>query len=229
MGGWIVQYLDWRWTEWITLIIGGLVLSLVALFQPETFAGILLTWKAKHLRKQTGDQRYAAPLEVRQESFFSRLTTALYRPFLLTAREPIILLIALYLTVIYIVLFTFLDGYTYIFADIHGTSDGITGLCFLGIAIGLCFATCLVPLIYSWAKRDTAKLREKAEQEGKDPAEAKLPPEFRLWFSMLGGSVAIPISLYWMAWTSDGNISIWSPLIASVFFGYGECQAYMLG
>jgi hypothetical protein len=84
-------------------------------------------------------------------------------------------------------------------------------------------------LLVSWAKRDTAKLREKAEQEGKDPAEAKLPPEFRLWFSMLGGSVAIPISLYWMAWTSDANISIWSPLIASVFFGYGECQAYMLG
>lgn len=40
-----------------------------------------------------------------------RLRTALYRPFLLTATEPIIGLFALYLTVIYIILFTFLDGY----------------------------------------------------------------------------------------------------------------------
>lgn len=38
---------------------------------------------------------------------------------------------------------------------------------------------------------------------------------------MLGGSIAIPVSLFWMGWTSDGNISIWSPLAASVMFGYG--------
>ena len=38
---------------------------------------------------------------------------------------------------------------------------------------------------------------------------------------MLGGSVAIPISLFWMAWTSYPDISLWSPLIASVVFGFG--------
>lgn len=48
----------------------------------------------------------------------------------------------------------------------------------------------------------------------------RLPPEFRLWFAMFGAP-AIPISLFWMGWTSDGNISIWSPLLASVLFGYG--------
>jgi hypothetical protein len=38
---------------------------------------------------------------------------------------------------------------------------------------------------------------------------------------MLGGSIAIPVSLFWMAWTSRPDISIWSPLGASVLFGYG--------
>lgn len=38
---------------------------------------------------------------------------------------------------------------------------------------------------------------------------------------MLGGSFAIPISLFWMAWTSRPDISIWSPLAASVLFGHG--------
>ena len=42
-----------------------------------------------------------------------------------------------------------------------------------------------------------------------------------LQFSMLGGSIAIPVSLFWMAWTSRPDISIWSPLGASVLFGYG--------
>jgi hypothetical protein len=93
------------------LIISGLVLALVFFFQPETYPPILLKWKAKHLRELTGDDRYRAEIEVREESFFHRLKRALYRPFLLTSREPIIMLVALYLSVIYIVLFTFLDGY----------------------------------------------------------------------------------------------------------------------
>lgn len=190
IGGYIVQYLDWRWVDWITLILSGVVLGLVVLFQPETYPPILLKWKAKHLRELTGDPRYRAEIEIREESFYHRLKRALYRPLLLTSREPIIMAIALYLTVIYIVLFTFLDGYTYIFTDVYGISIGLTGVCFLGIIVGLFGASALVPLIYKWAVRDLALIKER----GGD----RLPPEFRLWFSMLGGSFAIPISLFWM-------------------------------
>jgi hypothetical protein len=71
------------------------------------------------------------------------------------------------------VLFTFLEGYNYIFAEIHGTSEGITGLCFVGIIIGLFLSLALVPLIYRWAKVEMAK----AEEQGRD----KIDPEFRLW------------------------------------------------
>lgn len=110
-------------------------------------------------------------------------------------------------------LFGFLEGYNYIFAEIHGTGDGITGLCFLGIIVGLFTASLLVPLIYKWAKEE---LRRVQEEGGTNVA-----PEFRLWYSMLGGSIAIPVSLFWMAWTSYSWISIWSPLASSVLFGYG--------
>jgi len=111
------------------------------------------------------------------------------------------------------VLFGFLEGYNYIFAQIHGTSDGLTGLCFLGIIVGLFSASLLVPLIYKWMKEE---LRRVQAQGG-----TKVAPEFRLWYSMLGGSIAIPVSLFWMAWTSYPWISIWSPLASSVLFGYG--------
>ena len=171
--------------------MSGLVLGLVMLFLPETFPPVLLKWKAKHLRDITGDDRYRAEAEVRMDPFLTRLRRAMYRPFLLTATEPIILLIALYLTVIYIVLFTFLDGYTYIFGDIHHTSQGVTGLCFLGIVFGLFGASALVPFIGKMAKK---RLRKVQEQGG-----TRLPPEFRLMFAMIG-SPAIPISLFWMGW-----------------------------
>lgn len=216
VGGFVGQssLVSWRWCEWITLIISGLILVLLVLFQPETFAPILLKWKAAHLRKITGDDRYVAEVEIRADSFGKRLTHALYRPFLLAVREPIVVLIALYLTVVYIILFTFLDGYTYIFGDTYGFSEGITGLAFLGIAVGLCFASLWIPLIHKWAKRDVAAI-----QEEKGP-HATLPPEQRLWFAMLGAP-AVPISMFWMGWTNYPSISYWSGLLSSVMFGYG--------
>lgn len=213
MGGYIAQHLYWRWTEWITLIMSGLVFALVVFTLPETYPQVLLKWKAAHMRSITGDERYRAEAEVMMEPFMTRLGRALYRPFLLASTEPIILIITLYLTIIYIILFTFLDGYTYIFQDIHGTSQGVTGLCFLGIAIGLFFASALVPYIGQKAKKERKRLRDEGKPE-------KIPPEFRLIFAMFGAP-AIPISLFWMGWTSDSNISIWSPLAASVLFGYG--------
>jgi MFS family permease len=214
VGGFIGESsrVSWRWTEWVTLIISGLVLALVVLFQPETYAPILLKWKANHLRQLTGDDRYVAEVGIRADDFMTRLRRALYRPFLLTLREPIVVLFALYLTVIYVVLFTFLDGYTYIFTDTYGFSQGITGLAFLGIGIGLCFASLWVPLIHYWAKRDLAAVKA----EGGD----HLPPEIRLWFAMFGAP-AVPISLFWMGWTTYPEVSYWSPLVASVLFGYG--------
>lgn len=245
VGGFIAQsdVVSWRWVEWskftpnsettrmltqpaATLIFSGVVTILVVFFQPETFPPILLKWKAEHFRELTGDQRYRGQVEIREESLPYRLKRALYRPFVLTAREPIVILVALYLSIVYIVLFTFLEGYTFIFTDTYGISQGITGLCFLGIIIGLCGASALVPVIYKWAKRDLKIIQE----QGGD----RLPPEFRLWFSMLGGAFAIPISLFWMGWTARPEISIWSPLAASVLFGYGilcifiTCYQYII-
>jgi multidrug resistance protein len=216
VGGFVGQssLVSWRWCEWITLIISGAILIMVILFQPETFAPILLKWKATHLRKITGDDRYVAEVEIRADPFWKRLLHALYRPFILTAREPIVILFALYLTVVYIILFTFLDGYTYIFGRTYGFSEGITGLSFLGIGIGLCFASLWVPLIHHWAKRDLAIARE---QYGPN---ARNPPEQRLWFAMLGAP-AVPISLFWMGWTNYKSVSYWNALVASVLFGYG--------
>ncbi|KAJ5535753.1 hypothetical protein N7513_008939 [Penicillium frequentans] len=200
---------SWRWTEWITLITAGLVLSLIVLFQPETNPLVLLSWKAHHLRQLTGDDRYRAQMEITKLTLWSRLRISLSRPFILTANELIIILMALYLTTIYIVLFTFLTGYTFLFSDVYGTSQGLTNVLFVGMLVGILLAMSLVPLVYSWTKKDMA------ERHG------QIRPECRLWYSMLGGAPAIPISLFWMGWTDFSSISIWSPLIATTLFGYG--------
>lgn len=142
---------------------------------------------------------------------------ALYRPFLMTVQEPTIILWTAYLTVIYIILFGFLAGYSFIFGETYHMSQGITGLMFLGITVGLFLCSVpLTPLIYRWAKYELAAIKA----ANPDQLKVRLAPEFRLWYAMLGAP-AIPISLFWMGWTANPTISYWSPLLASVLFGYG--------
>ncbi|KAK9368835.1 major facilitator superfamily domain-containing protein [Lipomyces kononenkoae] len=208
----------WRWAEWISLITSGVVLTLVVLFQPETYAPLILKWKARHLRQITGDARFKAESEVKHTAFWTRIKIALSRPFAM-ALEPIIILMALYLTVLYIVLFTFLDGYTFIFADVYGISHGLADVIFVAMFVGMVLASALVLPLYRLTKRDLEKVLATGGSH--------IEPEIRLWFAMLGGSISIPISLFWMGWTDFASISIWSPIIASTMFGYGVICVFL--
>jgi len=66
IGSYIPVTLGWCWLEWIMLIMGGLVLVLVLLFQSETYGNLILHWKTSVLRRETGDKRYRAPMEMKR-------------------------------------------------------------------------------------------------------------------------------------------------------------------
>lgn len=184
---------SWRWSEWITLIMSALVLALVLLFMPETYAPLLLEWKAAQLRKITGDDRFLAEFEISKPPLWQNLRRAVIRPFSMTYSEPIIIMFTLYMTTLYVVVFTFLVGYPFIFTDVYGISQGLTFAIFAAMMVGILLATLLIPIVYRITKRDMARSKEMGETRGR--------PEVRLWFAMLGGAPAIPVSLFWMGWT----------------------------
>lgn len=181
--------ISWRWSEWLMVIFAGGTLLIVAAFQPETYAPVLLAWKAKELRKATGDDRYRAESEIVDATLFSRLKIALSRPFQMVVSELIIILMTLYLTVVYIVLFTFLDGYSVIFGEVYGINQGLTNLIFLAMFVGITIAWVLVPIVSRITSRKLVKVHAKGQHA-----------EVRLWYAMLGAP-AMPISLFWLAWT----------------------------
>ncbi|CAD0113425.1 unnamed protein product [Aureobasidium uvarum] len=213
--------MSWRWCEWLMLILGGIITTIIIVGQPETYGPLLLSWKAHHLRVETGDDRYRSPLEVRRTSLWTRLKIALWRPFAMIWTEPIILLMSLYLTVLYIVLFTFFIGFEFVFTETYGISQGITNIIWVAVFIGFFPLFGTLPLIYSWTVKDIKK-QEAAGVENPAPT-----PESRLYFAMLGGALAVPVSLFWMGWTDYANISIWSPIIASALFGYGVITIFI--
>jgi multidrug resistance protein len=63
IGGFINQYADWRWTFYVMIIWSAAMLASILLFVPETYHPVLLRNKARNMRKETGDERWKAPME----------------------------------------------------------------------------------------------------------------------------------------------------------------------
>jgi hypothetical protein len=167
--------------------------------------------QAHHLRNITGDQRYVSQLEVQDSKFIDRLIHNLYRPFVLFAFEPIVVLFTLYLTVVYIVLFTFLTGFDFIFTDIFNLPQGLTFLCFIGLGVGFLGASALVPWVFKRYKKKLATVREHGG--------TRLNPEERLIFAMIGAPF-LPFGLFWMAWTAYPSIGPWSCIVSTIPTGF---------
>ncbi|KAK8118244.1 MFS general substrate transporter [Apiospora kogelbergensis] len=199
--------LGFRWADWIALIFAGAILVYVFLLQPETYRPVLLEWRAQRIRELTGDDRYQIGDHATTHTLGRRLLVNIYRPFLMVYTEPIILIFTFYLTIVYFVLFTFLNGYPFIFQQTYGISQSLTFILWTALLVGDLLALPLIPLIYGWSK--------------KAAAEGTLTPEICLWYGMLGGSISLPVSLWWMAWTCYPSVNIWVPIVGSVFFGYG--------
>ena len=236
VGAWISQTkTDWRWAEWIAVILSGSTLILTLLFLPETFAPILLSWRAKLLRELTGCQRFQGEMET-QKTFLERLKLNALRALHMVTREPIVALLGGWLVIEYLVVFGFLHGFKYIFEKTYGFSTGIAGTAgYVALAVGVTLWTCLVPLYYKLYRRKVAKLHEQVTGE-KSPNHAiissqipgtDLPdPEYRLWMALLAAP-ALPISLFWLGWTNYKFISPWSSIIAVVLLGFSWAGIYV--
>ncbi|KAI8960017.1 MFS general substrate transporter [Daldinia sp. FL1419] len=215
-GGWTVSNpnLSWRWTEWVTLIISSLAFIVSFFFLPETYLPILLDWKAEHLRRITGDDKFVSE-HAQSSSFFDKLKHVGPLPAKFLTREPVIAVFGGYLILLYVLLFTFLSGFDYIFKDTYELRTSLTGSCFASIAAGATFFTFFAPGLYSWARWKTEYVRG-----------SSVEPEFRLWPAIVA-AFFLPISLFWLGWGDHHSVSIWSNLGACFIFGMVVIAIYV--
>lgn len=209
---------SWRWAEWVVLILDGAVILILLLFKAESFAPRILYYKARQLRKLTGNPKFMTAHEAEHTTLRALLSKSFFRPFVLCL-EPIVLAFTLYLVIVYVILFTFLDGYPYIFARTYGINEGLSNVCFVGLFIGILLVVALVPIVY----RSTVK---QLERDGDDGSGKAILRESRLYFAMVGAP-ALPIGLFWMGWTDYESISIWSPLVGSLLVGFSNICIFM--
>ena len=213
MGGFINYYTSWRWSYYFLIIFAVVVLIAIAVFVPETYMPVLLRRKAQLKRKQTGDDRWKAPIEISDRSIFWTVVHSLYRPFLLLFFDPMCFNLCLFSSILLGILYLFFGAFPLVFESIYAFNLWQIGLTFLGLMVGMLTAIASDPI---WHKNYLRLLnkRERETGERKSEPEYRLPPAiFGSWFCVIG--------LFWFAWSIYASVHYIVPIIGTAFFGFG--------
>ncbi|KAJ3574262.1 hypothetical protein NPX13_g4423 [Xylaria arbuscula] len=214
-GGFLGDAAGWRWVEGLMAAFTGTLWIAVALYVPETYAPVLLRKRAIALSKITGHS-YISKLEVGRpkKTAAQSFAMAFVRPWVLLFREPIVSLLSLYLAVIYGTLYLMFAAFPIIFNAQRNWSEGISGLAFLGIAVGTVISVAAFGF-------DQVRYRKICEANGGGPV-----PEARLPLAVIG-SFFLPVGLFLFAWTNGLNFHWIVPIVASGIFGAGLVSVFL--
>ncbi|XDG03699.1 hypothetical protein ABKA04_003314 [Annulohypoxylon sp. FPYF3050] len=201
--------IGWRWTFWIGLIFAGATSILVA-FLPETYAPVLLTRRARKIRKADPKAQVYSAFELEPHDMKQLVTRVLTRPIRMILTELIVTATCLYLSLVYAIFYMSFQAFPIIFQDVYGLSPGVTGLCYLPIGFGAMLA---LPVFFTY---DHILLNAQARGEAWSKKE-----EFRrVPLATLGGPLFV-ISLFWLGWSARSNVSFVVPMLAGIPFGAG--------
>lgn len=197
-------------------IFSGSIWIAASLIVPETYAPVLLRKRAINLSKLTG-KVYRSRIDVDQGpvSAGEAFKTGLSRPWLLLFREPIVVILSIYMAIIYGTLYMLFGAYPIVYQQQRGWSEGIGGLAFIGVAIGM-----LCAIIYSIV------LDNRRYQKIVKACDGFAPPEARL-HSVIVGGCALPIGLFWFAWTNSPSLPWAASMAAGIPFGFGTVLVFL--
>ncbi|KAL5335991.1 bicyclomycin resistance protein [Aspergillus crustosus] len=216
VGGFIAESsLGWRWTLYVPAILGFASGLLFLCSLRETYPPVLLVSKAANLRRQTGNWAIHAKQEELEVDLPELVGKYFTRPLKMLLTEPIILLISLYMSFIYGIVYALLVAYPYVFESVYGMSSGVAGLGFISLLIGQLLACALIIF------QDHIDAQRAATQ-GKSMA-----PERRLLPVTIGAPV-FTIGIFWVGWTGFTSTIHWmAPMAAGVLIGFGTLCIFL--
>ncbi|KAL3471431.1 major facilitator superfamily domain-containing protein [Aspergillus californicus] len=222
-GGFItMSYLGWRWTMYISSIMGWLAVALCVVFLKETYAPAILVEKAKTLRRQTHNWGIRARQEEVELDWGELITNNFSRPFRMLFTEPIVLLISLWMSFVYGLMYALLSAYPVVFQETHGMNLGVGSLPFIGLIIGEVLAG-------GYTLWDQRSYKKKLAANNDVPI-----PEWRLPPSIVGG-ICFCAGMFWFGWTGWTKSIHWTaPTASGVLTGFGiyviflQCFNYLI-
>ncbi|PGH00056.1 hypothetical protein AJ79_08327 [Helicocarpus griseus UAMH5409] len=208
IGGFLGDAGGWRWVMGLLAVFGGLLTLIAFIFMPETYAPALLRARAERLSQATS-KVYMTAEDAENPIVFKELVKhALFRPWVLLFREPIVLSLTVYMSAIYGTLYLCFAAFPIVFQEERGWSAGIGGLGFTGVLVGLVVGI----LVICWDNKRYVRIYRETNEFA--PPECRLP-------AVIAGGVAIVVGLAWFAATDAPNIHWVVPIIAGAPFGGG--------
>ncbi|ERF72093.1 hypothetical protein EPUS_09447 [Endocarpon pusillum Z07020] len=217
IGSFITQsHLGWRWMAWITMIMAALFTFLAWITTPETFEPTLLKWKAERLRHERKDWSLHAKSEEQKLDMRALLTKYLTKPMYMIVLEPILIVMTVYISICYGILYLTFEAYPLSFEFERSWSPTLASLPFIGLFIGVLLA-CIILAVDS-------KIRygKHLSQTKKLNPEDRVPP-------MIVGSFVLPAGLFLFAWTSDPSTPWPSQVVAGIPIGCGIILVFVGG
>ncbi|KAI6778043.1 major facilitator superfamily domain [Emericellopsis cladophorae] len=219
VGGFTEAYLDWRWSIWIQLILGG-VIQLIHFFTvPETRTTIMMNRIAKKRRQANPGLNIWGPDELvsfKDRFSMKEILTTWIRPFKMFVTEPIVLVLSLLSGFSDALIFMFIQSFALVYEQWDFTTVQI-GLTFIAIGLGYVLAW----LLFIPAIRRNIKEREA------HPNDERAQYESRLWF-LLYTAPCLPIGLIGFAWTIQGPPIHWiGSMIFAAIVGIANYAIYM--
>ncbi|KAF8879261.1 MFS polyamine transporter [Infundibulicybe gibba] len=216
--GYIVESpLSWRWVFWVMMIFAGACTILVTVALPETYAPIILLKKVKQIRKANPEASRGLYAEHEKQDWSVKgvLHRTIFRPFYMLYKEPILVLVTLYLSLVYGILYALFEEFPIIFIERRGFTIAQSGLMFIGIGIG----TTLGSVINVFATAHYPALIQKWK--------GFPPPEQRLFSAMIG-SVCLVTGIFWLGWSGQyASVPWYVPGLATIVLGASISLIYM--
>ncbi|KAK1139242.1 hypothetical protein N8T08_001172 [Aspergillus melleus] len=210
VGGFIATSdLGWRWTMYISAIMIFSGFALVLFFLDESYAPVILVRKAAIIRRQTHNWGIHAKQDEVEVEIKELLRNNFMRPIKMLISEPILLLISLYISFIYGLIYALLGAYPVVFQGVYGMSMGVGGLAFVGLIIGELVGGVYILFLQS------SYARKLAANGDKPIPEWRLPPA-------IVGAVAFTGGMFWFGWAGYKASTHWmAPVSSGVLTGFG--------
>jgi MFS family permease len=116
IGGFVAETIGWRWVQGLQAISTGTMWLVFVFCVPETYGPIILRKRAKMLTNMSGRAfRTVIDTEEKSVPLISALKVALSRPWKLLLKEPIVLLLSIYLAIVYGTLYLLFEAYPFVY------------------------------------------------------------------------------------------------------------------
>ncbi|KAL9066756.1 MAG: hypothetical protein Q9161_007345 [Pseudevernia consocians] len=203
IGGFVVAYGGWRWSQWIVLILA-LGIYLFGIAQPDTYPREIQRRRAK---------RTGMPLKLMDAQSGVTLQdmaiVTFFVPLKMLVTEPIVIGLSLEVGFIFAVTFQWFIAIPVVLETTYKFTIQQVGIAFSAAILGASLSTAMSTIIDIGVPHWCARNRD-----------GTVPEEYRMLPAMIGGPLVMT-SLFWIGWTASPSIHYLSPIFGTAVYVWG--------